>query len=137
MLKTKIVCTIGPASQSREVLENLMRNGMDVARLNFAHGDLDGHKEVIGHLRSVATALGRRVAIMGDLPGPKMRIGRLSTASVELERGQPFVLETGDILGDSNHASMSFDGLPGTLPSRRCAVSSPSCASWIPAPQPP
>ena len=110
--KTKIVCTIGPASQSRDTLERLIVKGMNVARLNFAHGDVESHQEVIDNIRGAASTLGRRVAIMGDLPGPKMRIGHLARESVELERGQPFTLQTGDVVGDSRHASMSFAGLP-------------------------
>ncbi len=110
--KTKIVCTIGPASQSRDTLERLIVKGMNVARLNFAHGDVESHQEVIDNIRAAASKLGQRVAIMGDLPGPKMRIGRLVRESVQLERGEPFVLHTADVVGDSRHASMSFAGLP-------------------------
>jgi len=67
--KTKIVCTIGPASESPEILEQMIRSGMNVARLNFSHGDFDGHKKVIENIRAAARSVGRRVAIMGDLPG--------------------------------------------------------------------
>jgi pyruvate kinase len=74
--KTKIVATIGPASESRKVMENMIMAGMNVARLNFSHGAFDGHKQVIDNLRAAARDMGRRIAIMADMPGPKMRIGR-------------------------------------------------------------
>ena len=74
--KTKIVCTIGPASASREVMEQMIRAGMDVARLNFSHGDFASHEKTIENLRIASKATGRRLAIMADLPGPKMRIGQ-------------------------------------------------------------
>jgi pyruvate kinase len=113
--KTKIVCTIGPASESRETLEQLITSGMNVARLNFAHGDLEGHARVIETIRAAAAETGQRVAIMGDLPGPKIRIGRLVEEPIELERGQPFVLQTGEIAGDNTRVSLSFTGLPSAV----------------------
>jgi pyruvate kinase len=110
--KTKIVCTIGPASQSPQVLERMMVNGMDVARINFAHGDFDGHREVIKNIRTAASNVGRRIALFGDLPGPKMRIGTLAEEPIELERDQSFILQTGDILGNRDRVSMGFEQLP-------------------------
>jgi pyruvate kinase len=110
--KTKIVCTIGPASDSRDTLEEMIRSGMNVARLNFAHGDLDSHRRAIESIRAAASSVGQRVSIMGDLPGPKMRIGHLADESVELERGQSFILQTEEIEGNSHRASLSFGGLP-------------------------
>jgi len=110
--KTKIVCTIGPASRSKETLEQMIMNGMNVARLNFAHGDFENHKELIADIRAAAKTVGERVAILADLPGPKMRIGQLSEEPIELERGQAFTLVTGEIEGNSERVSMSFKGLP-------------------------
>ena len=110
--KTKIVCTIGPASESQETLERLINSGMNVARLNFAHGDFESHAQVIKNIRAAVTVTGRRVAIMGDLPGPKMRIGRLAQEPVELVRGQAIILQTEEIVGDSQRVSLSFKGLP-------------------------
>lgn len=109
--KTKIVCTIGPASHTQEVLEGMIRNGMDVARINFAHGDLEGHRQAIDNVRAAAAAMGRRVAIFGDLPGPKMRIGKLAEEPLFLERGQSFTLLTLEQVGDAQCASMSFKDL--------------------------
>ena len=110
--KTKIVATIGPASQSREVMEAMLRAGMNVARLNFSHGDFESHQRVIENLRAAATATGRRVAIMADLSGPKMRIGTFGVESVELVSGDRFTLTTDDVVGDQHIVSVSFDRLP-------------------------
>ncbi|MDX1520494.1 MAG: pyruvate kinase [Anaerolineae bacterium] len=110
--KTKIICTIGPASESVETLKLMIENGMNVARLNFAHGDYAGFKQKIDNIRAAAAAVGKRVAIMADLPGPKMRIGRLTGDAVELQRDQTFILQTEEIEGNSQRASMSFAGLP-------------------------
>jgi pyruvate kinase len=110
--KTKIVCTIGPASESEEVLVRMIERGMNVARINFAHGDLDGHRRVIAAVRAASRATGSRVAIFGDLPGPKMRIGELGEEPVEIVRGDEFVLQTDEIVGDAHRVSMSFERLP-------------------------
>ena len=110
--KTKIVCTIGPASESPDVMEQMIRAGMSVARLNFSHGDFPGHKQVIERLRAAAKATGRRVAIMADLPGPKMRIGQLAEEPIELLSGDTFTLTTQEIIGDAGRASVSFARLP-------------------------
>jgi pyruvate kinase len=110
--KTRIVCTIGPASHSRDVMEKLLLAGMNVARLNFSHGDFSGHKEVITNLRSAARATGRRLAIMADLPGPKMRIGKFDSEPMELKPGDLFTLTTDDIVGDAHRVSVSFTRLP-------------------------
>jgi pyruvate kinase len=110
--KTKIVCTIGPASQSPEVLLGMIRQGMNIARINFAHGDLDSHRQTIANIRAAAKTGGQRVSLLGDLPGPKMRIGRLDEESIELENGQRFILQTEEIVGDKERVSMDFAGLP-------------------------
>jgi pyruvate kinase len=110
--KTKIVCTIGPASSSPEIMVEMIRAGMNVARINFSHGDFGGHKTVIANLRAAARAAGRRVAIMADLPGPKMRIGQLAQEPVELKRGDSFTLTTEEITGDATRVSMTFKRLP-------------------------
>jgi pyruvate kinase len=85
---------------------------MNVARLNFSHGDFDSHKKVIENIRAAARSVGRRVAIMGDLPGPKMRIGQLAEEPVELVSGDSFTLTTEKITGDNKRASVSFPRLP-------------------------
>ena len=113
--KTKIVCTIGPASQSPEVLKKMIRNGMNIARINFAHGDFDGHRQTVANVRAAAESVGNRVAIFGDLPGPKMRIGKLAQEPIVLDRGQSFILQAEEILGDSQRVSMNFKTLPDVV----------------------
>src|SRR5512139_1488899 len=110
--KTKIVCTIGPASDSPEVMEQMLLAGMNVARLNFSHGDFSGHGQVIRNLRAAARSTGRRLAIMADLPGPKMRIGQLAAEPIELKPGDHFVLTSEEIQGDAGRVSVSFSRLP-------------------------
>lgn len=110
--KTKIVCTIGPASSSYDVIRDMIREGMDIARLNFSHGDLEGHRQIIRTIRSASQDIGRPVAIMADLPGPKIRIGRIAGEPVELQREDAFTLTTKEIIGDRTRAFVSFDRLP-------------------------
>jgi pyruvate kinase len=110
--KTKIVCTIGPASESSRIMEQMILAGMNIARLNFSHGDFDSHRRVIENLRVAADAAGRRVSIMADLPGPKMRIGRLATEPIDLRPGDTFTLTTDEIIGDAKGVSVTFPRLP-------------------------
>jgi pyruvate kinase len=112
MNRTKIVCTIGPASKSQEILEKMIRAGMNIARLNFSHGEFPDHKAVIENIRAASRATGKRVAIMGDLPGPKMRIGKLDEEPFELEAGDTFTLTSENITGNRERVSMSFPPLP-------------------------
>jgi pyruvate kinase len=110
--KTKIVATVGPASESLEVLEQMIRAGMNVARLNFSHGDFDRHGKNIANIRAAAKRAGRQVAIMADLSGPKMRIGNLTVESIRLKAGDKFTLTTDEISGDQQRVSVSFARLP-------------------------
>jgi pyruvate kinase len=114
--KTKIVATIGPASDSPEVLRRLMAAGMNIVRLNFSHGDFSGHADTIARVREAAAATGRRVAIMADLPGPKMRIGRFEAEPVRLTPGALFTLTTdGTAVGTAERVSVSFPELPASV----------------------
>jgi pyruvate kinase len=113
--KTKIVATIGPASQSPAVMEAMLRAGMSVARLNFSHGDFASHRSAIENLRAASTACGRRLAIMGDLSGPKMRIGHFATDKIDLVHGERFTLTTDDVVGDEQRVSVTFDRLPAVV----------------------
>jgi len=113
--KTKIVATIGPASDSPEMIERLIRAGLDIARLNFSHGDFSHHGEVIARIRAVAEKVGRMVAIMADLPGPKMRLGKIDPEPIQLRVGDQFTLTSEDIVGDNHRASISFEALPRVL----------------------
>jgi pyruvate kinase len=110
--KSKIVCTIGPASDSPAALQAMIQAGMNVARLNFSHGDFQSHGETIKKIRIASEAVGKRVAIMADLPGPKMRIGELGEEPVQLKAGDHFTLTTEDIVGDAARVSVSFSRLP-------------------------
>src|ERR1700756_2595921 len=114
MRRTKIVATIGPASREPETLVRLMRAGMDVARLNYAHGTLDEHAETARRVRDAAGRVGRPVAILQDLPGPKLRIGPLREDLVELTPGEQLTFTCGDgeRPGDAHHMSVSWAGLP-------------------------
>jgi len=113
--KTKIVCTIGPATDSKEILLQLISNGMNVARLNFAHGDYKEHARVIKTIRAAAEEIGEQVTIMADLPGPKIRIGQLEIEPIELVRGQRFILQIDEVLGNEQYVSVNFPGLPQVL----------------------
>jgi pyruvate kinase len=93
-------------------MEKMIRAGMNVARLNFSHGDFDDHKSVMEKIRAVSRKTGQPIAIMADLPGPKMRIGTFSDEPVELLAGDMFSLTTNDIVGDRERVSVSFPDLP-------------------------
>jgi pyruvate kinase len=110
--KTKIVATIGPASESPEMLARLIRAGLDVARLNFSHGSPAKHAEVIQRIRDAARESGRRVAIMADLPGPKLRLGKIDPEPIQLLPGARFTLTSEDIVGNAQRASTTFQQLP-------------------------
>ena len=110
--KTKIVATIGPASSSPTVLVEMIRAGMNIARLNFSHGEFAAHRQNIENVRAAAKSVGQPVAILADLSGPKMRIGNLGVEKVQLKAGDRFTLTTADIVGDQQRASVSFASLP-------------------------
>jgi pyruvate kinase len=94
------------------MLERLLRAGLDIARLDFSHGDFRGHGESIGRIRAAARATGQRVVILADLPGPKMRLGRIEPEPIQLRAGDTFTLTTQEIVGDARRVSMSFERLP-------------------------
>ncbi|MGA3245097.1 MAG: pyruvate kinase [Bacteroidota bacterium] len=110
--KTKIVCTIGPASQSVDVLVKLIEAGMDVARLNFSHGTREQHHETIGNLKEASSRTGEHITILQDLSGPKIRTGRLKEKSVEIKTGAQYCFTTRDILGDADMVSTTYQQLP-------------------------
>jgi pyruvate kinase len=112
MKKTKIVCTIGPASRAPETLEQLIRAGMNVARLNFSHGTHDEHREVIQNIRAIAARLNRSIAVLQDIAGPKIRIGSIAEGTIHLETGQTFILTDRDVPGTVEQVSVNYHGLP-------------------------
>ncbi len=116
MRRTKIVATIGPASREPEVLARMIEAGLDVARLNFSHGNRELHAENVERVRTAASAAGRQVAILQDLPGPKLRIGALEGGIAELKPGDQLVLMCGATQeGNERRMSVSWAGLAGAL----------------------
>ena len=111
MRRTKIVCTIGPASEAPETLEKLIEAGMDVARLNFSHGTHEGHARVLRTVRRIAERRRRPVAVLQDLSGIKLRIGAVAGGTVLLEAGAPFILTTRPVSGDTREVSLDFPDL--------------------------
>jgi len=110
---TKIVATLGPASSDPAMLEALIREGVDVVRLNFSHGTAQDHIDRATMVREVAKRAGREVAIMADLQGPKIRVGKFAEGKVFLEHGQPFILDAGRTeLGDVNAVGLDYKSLP-------------------------
>ena len=98
--RTRIICTLGPASSSRAVVRALIAAGMDIARINFSHGIADEHREMVATVRAVAAQMGRHIALLQDLQGPKIRTGRLAHAPVRLRRGEPVTLTARPVVGD-------------------------------------
>lgn len=113
--KTKVICTIGPASMEPGIMRQLIRAGMNVARLNFSHGDLGFHEENILNLREAARSEGRITAIMADLPGPKMRIGTIRDEPLELKPGETFILTADEGPVVDGRVTVTFRELPGAV----------------------
>ncbi|MGB7556326.1 MAG: pyruvate kinase [Candidatus Korobacteraceae bacterium] len=110
--RAKIVCTIGPACNSEEMIRELMLRGMNVARLNFSHGTHDEHARVIRRLRTVAGELGRTICILQDLQGPKIRTGRLKPGGpVVLQQGQKVTITPKDVMGTASLIATTYQGL--------------------------
>jgi pyruvate kinase len=112
MRSTTIVATIGPASKEPSVLEEMIAAGMDVARLNFAHGTPELHAETAADIRAASERVGREVAILGDLPGPKLRIGPIAGGVAELPRGSRVVLTQDEVEGTSERLPVAWRGFP-------------------------
>src|SRR6266852_1182595 len=113
MRRTKIVCTIGPATSSEERLEQLMRAGMNVARLNFSHGTHQEHELAIERVRAISARLGCAVAILQDLQGPKIRTGKLQDGKpVTLVNGSQVTITTRDVVGNTQIISTIYKPLP-------------------------
>ncbi len=110
--KTKIVCTIGPASESPEILEKMIQAGMNVARLNFSHGSYPSHAKLIKNIRIAAKKLNTSIAIMQDLQGPKIRVGEMPEAGIMLKDGQHLTLTTRAIKGTAEVIPVQYKHLP-------------------------
>ncbi|WP_159625383.1 pyruvate kinase [Actinomyces sp. zg296] len=114
MRRAKIVCTLGPATDSPEQVQALVDAGMNVARINRSHGSAEDHEKVIARVRQAAEASGRSIAILVDLQGPKIRLGRfVGDQKVMLNKGDEFTITTDDVLGTVKRSSTTFKGLPG------------------------
>ncbi|MDN6672650.1 MAG: pyruvate kinase, partial [Staphylococcus equorum] len=111
MRKTKIVCTIGPASESEEMLEKLMKAGMNVARLNFSHGDHAEHKARIDSIRKVSKKLGKTVAILLDTKGPEIRTHSMKNGKIELEKDTEVIVSMKEVEGTPEKFSVTYDNL--------------------------
>jgi pyruvate kinase len=111
-VKTKIVCTLGPACKSNKILKQMIMAGMNVARFNFSHGSHNDHLDLIKKVRAISTELHQPIAILQDLPGPKMRIGRFKEDCIFLRRGAIFTLTTDSVEGDERRVSVNYRDLP-------------------------
>ncbi len=110
--RTKIVCTIGPATRSLEMMCELIRAGADVFRFNFSHGTEVDHAENVEVARAAAKECGKEIGILGDLPGPKLRLGDLEGGLVQMEVGSEVTITTEDVVGDATTLPVSWEGLP-------------------------
>ncbi|MDO5671846.1 MAG: pyruvate kinase [Actinomycetaceae bacterium] len=112
MRRSKIVCTIGPATESEVMIARLVKAGMNVARINCSHGTQEGHAKVIERLRKAAADFGQPLAILADLQGPKIRLGTFKDGPAILVNGETFTLTIEDVEGDAQRVSTTFKGLP-------------------------
>jgi pyruvate kinase len=112
---TKIVATIGPASSTPDILQKMIRAGLDVVRLNFSHGTADDHRQRAEMVRECARQSGREVAIMADLQGPKIRVGKFENGKTALEPGKPFILDADCELGNDERVGLDYKDLPRDL----------------------
>lgn len=111
MRKTKIICTLGPAVDSEEILIKLMQKGMDVARLNFSHGTHEQHKERVDRFKKIRESLGLPIPLLLDTKGPEIRTGRFETGEVILKEGDAFELVNEDIIGNNTKTSVTYKSL--------------------------
>lgn len=117
MRKTKIVCTLGPATNDLNVLRQLMENGMNVARVNFSHGDHEEHAKRIGEFKKLRDELGLPIALLLDTKGPEIRIKDFKDGSATLKNNSTFILTADDVEGDEGKVSVTYPKLPGELSS--------------------
>ncbi len=106
MIRTKIVCTLGPASDSDDIVRALVRAGMTVARINFSHGDHATHAARIERVRRIAREEDVVLAVLGDLQGPKLRVGKIEGDSVVVQAGQEITLTLREVLGNAHEVTL-------------------------------
>ncbi|WP_122791070.1 pyruvate kinase [Intestinibacillus sp. Marseille-P6563] len=115
MRRTKIICTLGPATDQGEVLKDMMKAGMNVARFNFSHGSHEEHKARMDMVKAARAELGLPIGIMLDTKGPEIRTKTYKDGKIEIQEGQEFTLTTRDIEGDNTIVSISYEGLPADV----------------------
>jgi pyruvate kinase len=113
--RAKIVCTLGPAVESPEMIRRLVEAGMDVARLNMSHGNHDDHRRRYDLVRAASDTTGHGVGIVADLQGPKIRLETFAAGKVKLAKGDEFVITTRDVVGDATISGTTYKGLPGDV----------------------
>jgi pyruvate kinase len=113
--RTKVVATVGPASQNKDVLRRMILAGLDVVRLNFSHGEYETHAAVIERARELSHELDRPIAVLGDLRGPRIRIGEIEGDVISLKPGQPLLLTPEPVIGNTQRVTVSFPELAGDL----------------------
>jgi pyruvate kinase len=110
--RAKIVATLGPATYDETIIRQLIQTGMNVARINFSHGDHEIHANAIKLIRKAAAELDQSVTILQDLQGPKIRTGEIADGQVELVAGQNLTLVVDPVIGDHQRISVDYSGLP-------------------------
>ena len=115
MRKTKIVCTLGPATDREGVFREMLLAGMNVARFNFSHGDHAGHKARLDQLKALREELNLPVAAMLDTKGPEVRLKQFKNGAVEVKEGSEFTLCTNEVEGDETRCSITYSNLPGDV----------------------
>lgn len=110
--KTKIVCTLGPSSNSQEIVEQMIQAGMNVARFNFSHGSHEEHKARMDMVRAASKKVGIPVALLLDTKGPEIRLGKFKNGSIQMEEGKEFTLTARDVEGDETIVSVNYKELP-------------------------
>lgn len=113
--RTKIVATLGPASDNQDVLYNMIQAGVDVVRLNFSHGSADDHIRRAEEVRSIARARGRAVGVLVDLQGPKIRVGKFENGKIQLAKGDRFILDANCELGNQERVGLDYKNLPNDV----------------------
>ncbi|MDE2429196.1 MAG: pyruvate kinase, partial [Burkholderiales bacterium] len=109
---TKIVATIGPASNDLETLKRMINAGVNVVRLNFSHGKAQDHIDRATMVRQAAAECGREIAIMADLQGPKIRIGKFENSKIQIETGDKFILDADCTMGNQERVGLDYKALP-------------------------
>ena len=131
MRKTKIIATIGPASEKVDILKKMIESGMNVARLNFSHGNYEEHRRRIYNLRQADAETKGLLAIMLDTKGPEIRTGRLKDGTIKLETGQVFILTNREVPGNNQEVQVSYPALPQEVKTRYYHTS----VRWIDKPK--